>query len=447
FGALPNGFYGLETILTGAVFQALAGEPRAEGATRTDPVAMGRVLGLDRAPEVKTLRREMGALAGTGRAGELLSAMAAKHLQGSGDEEGGALAAVLYVDGHVRAYQGTRKIGKVHSTRLKFPVPATEETWVADAHGAPVLVVMAAPGAALTGELRRLLPALRTIIGDDRRVLVGFDRGGWSPALFQHMSSAGFDALTWRKGSTADIGDTLFTEVTHTDGHGQTQTWNAADTQVEVPVGTTGEVFAMRQLSRQVNTPGGGSRQIHILTTDTDLPAGEIVYRMGARWRQENDFRYARMRFALDSHDAYASIDDDPERSVPNPAKRKAYQSVLAAKTRYEETLADTDAALLAARTPAPGTATVLITNTVHNAITADLFAAQTALEDTHRRTRRSRPGSRSGTSPRASRSWRPRRNCSATRSGWLPSTRHQHWPGRFAPTPATPAPPTKPTP
>ncbi|MDQ6754681.1 MAG: hypothetical protein M3017_15115, partial [Actinomycetota bacterium] len=42
FGALPNGFYGLETILTGAVFQALAGEPRAEGATRTDPVAMGR---------------------------------------------------------------------------------------------------------------------------------------------------------------------------------------------------------------------------------------------------------------------------------------------------------------------------------------------------------------------------------------------------------------------
>ncbi|MDQ6739602.1 MAG: hypothetical protein M3021_04330, partial [Actinomycetota bacterium] len=78
---------------------------------------------------------------------------------------------------------------------------------------------------------------------------------------------------------------------------------------------------------------------------------------------------------------AYASSDDEPERSVPNPAKRKAYQSVLAAKTRYEKTLADTDAGLLAARTPAPGTAMVLITNTEHNAITADLFAAQAALE------------------------------------------------------------------
>ncbi|HEY8294918.1 MAG TPA: helix-turn-helix domain-containing protein, partial [Micrococcaceae bacterium] len=171
FGALPNEFYGLETILTGAVFAALAGEPRAERTTRIDPVAMGRVLGLDRAPEVKTLRRKMGALAGTGKAGELLTAIAAKHLHAGGGEgnDGGDLAAVLYVDGHVRAYQGTRKIGKVHSTRLKFPVPATEETWVADAHGAPVLVVMAEPGAALTGELRRLLPTLRSIIGDDRR--------------------------------------------------------------------------------------------------------------------------------------------------------------------------------------------------------------------------------------------------------------------------------------
>ncbi|WP_434612884.1 hypothetical protein [Arthrobacter sp. A5] len=248
-------------------------------------------------------------------------------------------------------------------TRWRFPVPATEETRVADANGAPVLVVMAEPGAALTGELRRLLPTLRLIIGDDRRVLVGFDRGGWSPALFQHMSGQGFDVLTWRKGTTGDIDDTLLTEVAHTDDHGQTRSWHAADTRVEVPIGSTGEVFAMRQISRKVNTPGGGSRQIHILTTDTDMPAGEAIYRMGARWRQENYFRYARMRFALDSHDAYASTHDDPERSVPNPAKRKAHQTVLAAKTRYQKTLADTDAALLAARTPAPGTATVLITN------------------------------------------------------------------------------------
>ncbi|MET3176853.1 UNVERIFIED_ORG: prepilin-type processing-associated H-X9-DG protein, partial [Arthrobacter sp. UYCu721] len=188
FGALPDGFYGLETMLLDSVLRALAGEPRAEGATRIDPAALGRVLGMDRAPEVKTIRRKIGLLAETGKAGDLLTALAIHHLNGpGGNGEGGDLAAVLYVDGHVRAYQGGKKIGKVHSTRLKFPTPATEETWVSDAHGSPVLVVMAKPGAALTGELRALLPQLRTIIGDSRRVLVGFDRGGWSPALFKHM--------------------------------------------------------------------------------------------------------------------------------------------------------------------------------------------------------------------------------------------------------------------
>jgi len=63
------------------------------------------------------------------------------------------LAAVFYVDGHVRAYQGTRKVAKTHLSRLKFPAPATVETWVSDAAGDPVLVVMAQPGASLAMEL------------------------------------------------------------------------------------------------------------------------------------------------------------------------------------------------------------------------------------------------------------------------------------------------------
>jgi len=41
-----------------------------------------------------------------------------------------------------------------------------------------VLVVMAQPGASLAMELYRLLPDLRRAVGDQGRVLVGFDRGG-----------------------------------------------------------------------------------------------------------------------------------------------------------------------------------------------------------------------------------------------------------------------------
>ena len=156
YGELPNGFYSLDTMLCESVFRALLGEARAEGAAPIDPVALGRVLGLDRAPEVKTIRRKIGLLAEAGKAGDWIAAMARRHLQARPEQ-----AAVLYVDGHVRAYQGTRAIAKTHVPRLKFPAPATVETWVSDAAGDPLLVVMAEPAASLAAELRRLIPELR----------------------------------------------------------------------------------------------------------------------------------------------------------------------------------------------------------------------------------------------------------------------------------------------
>ncbi len=387
FGGLPNGFYGLDTMLIEGVLRALAGEPRAEGAGRVDPFALGRVLGLDRAPEVKTIRRKITALAATNRGEELLAAMAARHVARL-DATNPDLTAVFYVDGHVRAYQGTRRVAKTHIARLRFPAPATVETWVSDAAGDPVLVVMAQPGASLAMELRRLLPDLRAAVGDQRRVLVGFDRGGWSPALFEHMDAAGFDVLTWRKVPADDVAPDLFTDVTHLDDHGRTNSWRVGDTTVDLPTSDDGDTFTMRQVSLQV--PGtktgrdkhgqASTRQIHILTTRTDLTSGEVIYRMGSRWRQENYFRYARLRFDLDSHDAYATTGDDPTRLVPNPAKKKAHRQVLAARSAYERALVRTDAALLEAKSPPLGE-TVLITNAAHDAITADLRGAEADLD------------------------------------------------------------------
>lgn len=381
YGALPEGFYGLDTMLTEGVLRALAGEPRAEGATRIDPAALGRVLGLDRAPEVKTIRRKIAQLAARGKATELLAGIAAHHLahQDTDEEEGAGM--VLYVDGHVRAYTGTRKVAKTHLARLRFPAPATVETWVADAAGDPVLVVMATPGASLAGELRALLPQLRAAVGDQRRVLVGFDRGGWSPALFEHMHAHGFDVLTWRKGPAPDVAATEFAEHSRTDPAGRVHTLVLADTQVDLPLGRDDEhgqpeVFTMRQITR-LDTRKGTPRQVHMLTTRTDLDATEVVHRMGSRWRQENYFRYARMHFDLDSHDSYATTDDDPDRSVPNPTKRAAHKQVQTAYARAEREKARAQAALLTARTPARGQSEATISNRAHNAITAPWHAAQ----------------------------------------------------------------------
>jgi hypothetical protein len=129
YGRLRNGFYGLETML---VFCALLREPRAEGATRVSLAALGRVLGLERAPEVNTIRRKLGELAATGRAEQLQMAIARHHAAACPDQLG-----FFYIDGHTRAYFGTRDVQKMHVARLKFPAPGTEETWVTDGAGDP----------------------------------------------------------------------------------------------------------------------------------------------------------------------------------------------------------------------------------------------------------------------------------------------------------------------
>src|SRR6266436_4580772 len=113
-------------------------------------------------------------LAAAGKAHELVMALAHRHAAAKPDALG-----FLYADGHARAYYGTRRVQKTHVARLKFPAPATMETWVTDQLGDPVFMVVAEPSDSLAGELRRLLPQLRGIAGQGRRVTVGFDRGGW----------------------------------------------------------------------------------------------------------------------------------------------------------------------------------------------------------------------------------------------------------------------------
>jgi hypothetical protein len=377
YGRLRNGFYGLTATLLTLVFLALLREPRAEGATRVPPAALGRVLGLDRAPEVKTIRRKLAELAAAGKAADLIMALARHHAAA----RPGALG-FLYVDGHVRAYFGTRDVQKTHVARLKFPAAATPETWVTDQHGDPVFMVIAEPSASLARELRGLLPQLRQVVGD-RRVTVCFDRGGWSPDLFADVLEAGFDLLTYRKGPVADLPAAAFATVACADDRGRAHEYYLADTAVALEIGEgprKGEAVSLRQVSRREPAARGGTRQVHTLTSRTDLPAGEVCWRMSSRWRQENYFRYARTHFALDALDCYAAAPDDPGRMVPNPAKKAAAARVRRAEAAAGTAEAERDASLLKLRSPAPGQA-ALITNQQLNALNAPVQAAYAELD------------------------------------------------------------------
>ena len=380
YGRLRNGFYGLEVMLVVLVFMALLREARAEGATRIPPEALGRVLGLDRAPEVKTIRRKLAELSAAGKAAQLQLTLARHHAAASPDTLG-----FLYIDGHTRAYFGKRDIQKMHLARLKFPGPATEETWVTGSAGDPLLVVMAQPSSSLAAQIRDLLPALREITGPGTRPVLCFDRGGWSPALFADITDARFDLLTYRKNDTGkdtpDLPGDAFTAASWPGDDGRPREYDLADTTISLTISEgehKGRVLQLRQVTRR---KPGDTRQVHILTTRhaAALPAAAVVYRMTSRWREENYFRYGRAHFSLDALDSYATTAEDPARMVPNPAKKTA-----AAVKTAKKTLADAAAArqekLAALRSPAPGTST-MITNQALARLDAPVDAARRDLD------------------------------------------------------------------
>jgi hypothetical protein len=338
YGRLRNGFYGLRSVLLTLVMLALLREPRAEGATRVVPADLGRILALDRAPEVGTIRRRLAELTERGQAGELMGGLARRHVDTHPDAVG-----FVYIDGHVRAYHGTRRLPKAHVARMRISMPATLETWVADTNGDPIFAVIAPPSASTAAEVRRLLPELKQLVGG-RRTTVVFDRGGWSPDLFAELTGNNFDVLTYRKGKLRREPAAAFTDHTFTDERGVIHRFKLADRKVRIGLSAAGakrhgrKTITLRQIVRL--SPDG--HQTHILTSRHDLPAAEIAARMFNRWRQENYFRYARQHFALDALDTYTTVDDNPERSVPNPAKRAAQRRVR----QLEQVIADAEATL-----------------------------------------------------------------------------------------------------
>ncbi|MEK7863301.1 MAG: putative transposase, partial [Chloroflexota bacterium] len=97
YGSIGPAFYGLRTTIVALVLMALMRIKRPEGLKERPPDGFGRVLGLDRAPEVKTMRRKLARLAKLARAARFGRALAERRVR----EVGSALA-FLYLDGHVR---------------------------------------------------------------------------------------------------------------------------------------------------------------------------------------------------------------------------------------------------------------------------------------------------------------------------------------------------------
>jgi transposase len=318
YGDIGPAFYGLRTTLLTLLLMALLRIKRSEHLKEKDPAAFGRLLGLDRAPEVKTLRRRLSRLAAQHCAEQLGAELARVRV-----DQRGHLMGFLYVDGHVRAYHGERAISSnAYVARRHLAMPATTDYWVNDSSGDPLLVVTGEVDAALTKAMPRLLREVRDVVGE-RRVTLVFDRGGWSPQLFGAIIKDGFDVLTYRKGHCRRINERRFIRRrANLDGRLVDYLLH------EEPVRFLKGKLRLRQVTRLCD----GGHQTNVITSRWDLRDIEVAYRMFERWRQENFFKYMREEFLLDALVDYQIEPEDPTRIIPNPERRALDKEIRAAR-------------------------------------------------------------------------------------------------------------------
>ena len=326
YGSLAPAFYGLRTTIVTLLLMALLRIKRPEGLKEHPPDDLGRVLGLDRAPEVKTLRRKLRRLAALGRATEFGRALARRRVASRGQALG-----FLYVDGHVRAYHGQHRIPKAHLARMRISMPATTDYWVGDATGDPLFLVTAEANAGLVEMLPKILAEVRSLVGK-RRVTIVFDRGGWSPQLFQKIVADGFDILTYRKAPYRRVAKRGF-KIYKTGSAGRPESYTLADQAIRLRLPGRKQL-ALRQVTRLSDD---GRHQTPIVTSRRDLSAPEVATRMFGRWKQENFFKYLREEYALDALVEYDVEPDNPLREVPNPARRDIDNQIRQARASLAE--------------------------------------------------------------------------------------------------------------
>ena len=322
YGSLGPAFYGLRTTLVAYLLLALLRIPRPETLKEYAPGDLGRIVGLDRLPEVKTLRRKLARLASRKASQKFGRELARRRIA-----ERGRTMGFLYLDGHVRAYHGKHTIPKAYLARTRLAIPGTTDYWVNDKKGEPLFVVTAEANAAMTRMLEPILEEVRNLIGP-RRVTVVFDRGGWSPKLFQRLLTMGFDILTYRKGRVRRIAEKRFVwRTAKLDGRAVKYLLH------DQPVRFLRGKLRLRQVTRLTDN----GKQTPILTSRWDLRDIVIAHRMFERWRQENFFKYMRQEFRIDALSDYEVEPDDPARSVPNPARKAVDKELGKARARWNK--------------------------------------------------------------------------------------------------------------
>jgi transposase len=322
FFKLPKGYYGLDSLFLLLAFMALTRLKSIESLRYCAPGEWGKLLGLDRIPEARTLRVKVQKLSEECQAKNWSAEMCSYWMESAPEQAG-----VLYIDGHVRVYNGQQtQLPKHHVARQKLCLRATTDYWVNAMDGQPFMVVNKAvdPGMIkviendILPELAARVPAQaeRTAAATKpypHKFTLVFDREGYSPEFMARMKARQVAVLTYHKYPGDDWSETEFSEYTLTLPTGET---------TQVKLAERGVCLSNKLWVREIRKLTERGHQTSILATDYQADLTLIGARMFARWCQENYFKYMREHYGLDKLADYSVETITEPTQVVNPVYR-----------------------------------------------------------------------------------------------------------------------------
>lgn len=339
----PRGYYDLPQLVLLLALLTLARVLSLERLREQPCGEWGRLLGLDRIPEVRTLRAKIGAMVTA--AGVAAWAEALGRLWMQSDPQ---LAGVLYVDGHVRAYHGDQtRLPERFSSRDRLCVRSLMDYWVCDRDGKPFFVVTAVGTEGMIHHLRTtIIPRLLAEVPgqpteaelaadpDRHRFLIVFDREGYSPAFFAQLwADHRIAAVTYRKGSYEPWDHARF--ATHRVA---LPFANEVEMDLAESCDTTIAGVRLREIRRLCTDR---KHQTAMITTCRSVPMVPMAAHLFARWSQENFLNFATRDLDLDRLAGYRPEAAPEDAQVRNPAWRTLDQQARRLRAERAAILAE----------------------------------------------------------------------------------------------------------
>jgi hypothetical protein len=338
--ALPKGYYALDSLFVLLAFMALARLKSIESLRYCAPGEWGKLLGLDRVPEVRTLRNKLHLLARDERPEQWSAELCKRWMEAAPEQSG-----TLYIDGHVRVYNGHQtQLPRHYVARQRLCLRATTDYWVNAMDGQPFFVVNQAVDPGLIKVIEQdILPRLdddvpgqpaKPVLEADpllHRFTLVFDREGYSPAFLQRMKSQRVACLTYHKYPGDDW---------HAEEFFAHQVKLSSGQVVEMKLAERGICLSNKLWVREIRKLTERGHQTAILCTDYRSEAAPVAMAMFARWSQENFFKYAREHYHLDRLVDYGTEAISDPIPVVNPDYRRLDGQVRSSNGKLNRRLA-----------------------------------------------------------------------------------------------------------